>query len=660
MPRPISKIWDHFELINTDGKKTARCNFCRKHLGNNATKLRQHLENSCKQCPNDFKVAFEDIPRGDTSQAASHFLSVSSSQLAHSPIFVPTPSSANDSLSPCSFSRALQHDQQSNGPPDNTCMTPEKNKEIDLCFARAIYATGTPFNLLESSFWQKAIAALNPTYTVPSRNSISTSLLDSEYERVRKGTLEIINRAEALVLVMDGWTDINGKGTVKFIVTTPKPFFYKSVYPGSNRENAVYLFTQMKALIDEIGPSKFVAVVTDNTITMKATWRMVEAEYEHIFAVGCASHTLNLLLRDIVKIQKIKDCIDIVTKIIKYIKKRHVELTYFEKIQTEKYGNNKKTLKLTGQTRSGGNYITMMESLLCNREALKATVTCQEINFDRELTQHILTEDLWISVNALHNILKPIFVATTNLESNEALLSQVPEMFEYIRENVYNALSTCELIDNEVERLIIELIGNKQHLVEKPIHYAANILDPKFMGLKLTPAKVAKGQEFIHRYAEIQHKNAGKVMANLAEYRSRSGFYSQVGIWAASDQVEARTWWKGLCDCQILASIAIQLLSIPPSSAASERNWSLFGNTSTCPRNIITTDRLQKLITVRSNIRLLSDNPNDNVYMADDEEYVSSNSHSEDEGEGESVVQEQDNIPKVEEDNEQEIMVQYF
>lgn len=57
-----------------------------------------------------------------------------------------------------------------------------------MCLARAIYATVTPQNLLESGLWQKAITALNPAYLVPTKYMITNSLLDSEYERIQKET----------------------------------------------------------------------------------------------------------------------------------------------------------------------------------------------------------------------------------------------------------------------------------------------------------------------------------------------------------------------------------------------------------------------------------------------------------------------------------------
>lgn len=292
MPRQLEKIWEHFELLNSDGKKTARCNFCRKHFALNATRLKNHVMKTCKQCPDDIKTALQHKPT-EIVQLSSPVPSTSSTSMQHSSsaIFVPPSHLTAEDSSICnSFPDVLNRELPN-------CISPDKKEELDLNFARAIYATGTPLSILESSLWQKAITALNPAYSVPTRYMISNSLLNTEYERIKKGTNDIINQAEALALVLDGWTEINGKGTVNFIITTPKPFFYKCVYPATNRETSAYLFTQLKAIIDEIGPSKFVAVVTDNANTMKAMWRMVESEYAHIFAVGCAAHTLNLLLK---------------------------------------------------------------------------------------------------------------------------------------------------------------------------------------------------------------------------------------------------------------------------------------------------------------------------------------------------------------------------
>ncbi|MCF3329668.1 hAT transposon family protein, partial [Escherichia coli] len=52
--------------------------------------------------------------------------------------------------------------------------------------------------------------------------------------------------------------------------------------------------------------------------------------------------------------------------------------------------------------------------------------------------------------------------------------------------------------------------------------------------------------------------------------------------------ISSATWWKGVCGSEALFPVASIILQIPPTSAASELNWSLFGNTHTKARNRLT------------------------------------------------------------------------
>jgi hypothetical protein len=53
-----------------------------------------------------------------------------------------------------------------------------------------------------------------------------------------------------------------------------------------------------------------------------------------------------------------------------------------------------------------------------------------------------------------------------------------------------------------------------------------------------------------------------------------------------------------------LSAVACIILQIPPTSAASERNWSLFGNTHTKAHNTLTNTRVEKLVAIQANLRL--------------------------------------------------------
>ncbi|CAK9305029.1 unnamed protein product [Gordionus sp. m RMFG-2023] len=93
-------------------------------------------------------------------------------------------------------------------------------------------------------------------------------------------------------------------------------------------------------------------------------------------------------------------------------------------------------------------------------------------------------------------------------------------------------------------------------------------------------------------------------MGNLAEYRSKQGFYKGAGIWESSIQTKQLIWWKGLCTNQPLCQVAVRCLSIPPSSASSERVWSAFGKIHSKTRNRIKNERVEKLISIRHNMHL--------------------------------------------------------
>ena len=56
---------------------------------------------------------------------------------------------------------------------------------------------------------------------------------------------------------------------INFIVTTPKPVFYKSIAPGATSHTGGFMATSMLQIINEIGSKKFIGIVTDKADNMK-------------------------------------------------------------------------------------------------------------------------------------------------------------------------------------------------------------------------------------------------------------------------------------------------------------------------------------------------------------------------------------------------------
>lgn len=78
----------------------------------------------------------------------------------------------------------------------------------------------------------------------------------------------------------------------------------------------------------------------------------------------------------------------------------------------------------------------------------------------------------------------------------------------------------------------------------KPIHLAAYLLDPKTLGLGLTKDEDLEAMNFIHEVGENLCIN---VMAELANYKARDGFWSKRFTWEDVDSINPVTWWKGIC-----------------------------------------------------------------------------------------------------------------
>ena len=155
------------------------------------------------------------------------------------------------------------------------------------------------------------------------------------------------------------------------------------------------------------------------------------------------------------------------------------------------------------------------------------------------------------------------------------------------------------------ETAVVKSMEKCKEFCIKPVHAAAYMLDPKRY-----EKSILSGEEINRAYTVItsmsQHLglDEGKVLGSLAKYRTKQGLWEGDGIWQSCQYISASTWWKGLCGSEALAPVASIILQIPPTSAASERNWSLFGNTHTKVRKRLTNARVEKLVAIRANLRL--------------------------------------------------------
>ena len=140
----------------------------------------------------------------------------------------------------------------------------------------------------------------------------------------------------------------------------------------------------------------------------------------------------------------------------------------------------------------------------------------------------------------------------------------------------------------------------------RDIHFAANLLDPKFRGVNITSEEELLAMECICRVCSSKQLDIGLVMAELSCFKtSLGGIFTKDFVWEAAKCCPSWIWWQGICSSTKLSSVASSILSLPATSNATERSFSTYGTVHTKSRNRLTIKRASMLAFVRHNLKLL-------------------------------------------------------
>lgn len=616
MPRAPGNIWDHFLIISdNDRKKHVLCNYCNlqyKHAMSN--RLKQHLV-KCKKCPSDVKktvISDDYFNRASTS----NLLNSTGSRTSNMLMANRTPTTA---MTIPESETSLQ-DAPSRGA--------DNHENIDTALARAIYASGAPLTLLESEYWQDVFKLLDPSYKVPSRHALSDTLLETEYIHIKKDIDNKLHKSTDLTLICDGWTNSSEKGAINFIITTPTPIFYNAIYP-TEKVTCDFLSKQIINILNEIGPHKFIAVITDDAANMKAAWKTIETEFPHLSCLGCVSHSLNQIYEEIFKIAFFHQVLDSVVKVIKYVKSTQAMQALFEECQAKKYGRPTCSLKLFSKTQWSGAYNTL-QSFKDNREALHLTV--RQVSILPRVKTIITDCQLWVKVDEVIKVLQPLAVAINMSEKSTTLLSDLPSIFEILSQNIEREVASATFLSKKDKNSVKTIIHCKKKFCLQPIHYAALQLDPRYCGVCLSDEEIHMVSEYLCQLCAAYNIEEGKLLKNMAEFKLKENFFDEgKAIWAPVNELEPRQWWKTFASNQYVAVIATKILSVPPSSAMSKRNCSHFAQTHMNTKNLLNNLTASKLLSIRSNLNLQKRDYETDISMGKFEDNFDGSENSDDE-----------------------------
>ena len=248
------------------------------------------------------------------------------------------------------------------------------------------------------------------------------------------------------------------------------------------------------------------------------------------------------------------------------------------------------------ETRWASKFFVMQNMLPLRNDINSAFNELDPCLKDENVSQKIRTDEFWDYLSRTLELLRPLSIIITNLESETETLGNVYDVYHTLLAK-WTELSLEQGANGCIRSAIRMLVSRRGHF-DCDESLAANLLHPILRGSKLTPQEKKRACAWIVDWTDKEKQ--GDVISSLTDYHLGTSDYNDEYCRCSAKILTPVTWWKSIKSmvphCAIeLVEVAMRLGSIPATSAASERVWSSLGNIHTKKRNRLGNEKIEKL-----------------------------------------------------------------
>ena len=353
-----------------------------------------------------------------------------------------------------------------------------RQKRLNGLLLKMIVCDLQPFSIIEDAGFREFVTALDPSFTIPSRQVLAKDMLAASYKNAVEKVKAMLDQAEAVSLTTDdAWTSIC---TDSYIAVTAHFISSDMVLQScllecvkySERHTAENLCNDMKRVITEWGiADKVAAVVTDNAANITAAVRL--SGYRHL---PCLAHTLNLVVQQAV--QSIAPLKDKVKHIVEYFHRSTVAAEKLRSFQLQMNPGNT-VLKLKNDVPTRWNSTYYMYQRVCEvQEPLDAAIA---VLHNPAITP--LTADDWVALREISLVLKPFDAVTIEISAEKSVT--VSKVIMLTRGLITACLNIQTGLTNDTAKLLMQQLieGSRKRFGASESHAVlarATFLDPRF------------------------------------------------------------------------------------------------------------------------------------------------------------------------------------
>ncbi len=127
---------------------------------------------------------------------------------------------------------------------------------------------------------------MRPSYDVLKRIIISNRLLNLKYEKIQTSIHKTVEKADFISIASDGWTNLQKKLIVNFIINTLQPIFWKAIKIKKSVYTGQYIAQELDNVIEEVRSEKLVVIIINNVSNIKSAHSILKNKYSNTIFLG--------------------------------------------------------------------------------------------------------------------------------------------------------------------------------------------------------------------------------------------------------------------------------------------------------------------------------------------------------------------------------------
>lgn len=340
-----------------------------------------------------------------------------------------------------------------------------------------------PFSVVADKGFRSFVQALNPGYELPSRKTISQTMIPAMYEQCLNQCKKFVQVEEitSVCLTTDCWTSINGESflavTMHFVdnLFNVRQMLLKC-HQLNERHTSINLARALQNIIEEWSlTNKVSLIVSDNAANIKKA--IEDLGMKHL---GCFAHSLNLIVQDALKL--VEPTVTKVKLIVTHFKKSsaaNAKLMQYQK----NLGTSCPKKMLQDVSTRWNSTLVMLQRFVELEEAVRSTIALLDISLP------VITFEEWDLIKNLVDILRPFEIVTSSVSGDKYISASLVIVFTAGLLNVMEELITSDDLKSDLSKQVVGKLKSGLQTrftnIEFSVTLAANtFLDPRF---KLLP-----------------------------------------------------------------------------------------------------------------------------------------------------------------------------